>query len=192
MITSTPQSETARHQFGEAEAVHHEVLRDGTRVLIRPIHENDVELERSFIEALSPASRRFRFLDTMRWPTEALLKQMTTIDNATDAAYVATIREAGKEREIGVARFSALPDGHDCEFAVAIAAEWQMRGLGTLLMQRLIEVARARGITKMHSSDSSDNTSMRKFAQHLHFRHERDPEDATHVLYSVDLATTAA
>ena len=162
-------------------------LNDGSRVVIRPIHESDVELERQFIEALSPSSRRFRFLDTMRSPSEALLKQMTAIDNATDAAYVATIEMAGEVREIGVARFSARPDGNDCEFAVAVADEWQNKGLGTLLMQRLIDVARSRGIGKMHSSDPSDNTSMRQFAEHLHFRHERDPEDATHVLYTVDL-----
>ena len=190
MISLSPHSEPAHTHFRDPGASDDEGLRDGTRVVIRPIHESDVELERSFIEAMSPASRRFRFLDTMRWPTEALLRQMTTIDNATDAAYVATIVVEGKEREIGVARFSALPDGHDCEFAVAVADEWQMKGLGTLLMQRLIEVARARGISKMHSSDSSDNSSMRKFAQHLHFTHERDPEDATHVLYSVDLSVS--
>ena len=192
MITSTPQSQATAVHFPDSDDRNQEVLADGTRIVIRPIHENDVELERSFIEAMSPASRRFRFLDTMRWPTEALLKQMTTIDNATDAAYVATILVAGKEREIGVARFSALPDGHDCEFAVAVADEWQMKGLVTLLMRRLVDVARSRGIAKMHSSDAADNTSMRKFAEHLHFRHARDPDDATHVLYSVDLASIAA
>ncbi len=187
MVTSTLQSESSISSAG-AEAL----LSDGTRVEIRPIHENDVELERQFIEALSPSSRRFRFLDTMRSPSEALLKQMTAIDNTTDAAYVATIEVAGETREIGVARFSARPDGHDCEFAVAVADEWQNKGLGTLLVKQLIDVARSRGIGRMHSSDSADNTSMRKFAEHLHFRHERDPDDATHVLYSVDLTSAAA
>ena len=164
-----------------------EVLSDGTSVVIRPIHDHDVELERRFIEALSPSSRRFRFLDTIRSPSEALLKQMTSIDKTRDAAYVAIIDVEGAEREIGVARFCASPDGHDCEFAVTVADEWQMKGLGTLLVQRLIDIARSRGIGKMHSSDAADNASMRKFADHLHFGHERDPEDATHVLYSVDL-----
>ncbi|MEO7057630.1 MAG: GNAT family N-acetyltransferase [Caldimonas sp.] len=187
MVTSTAQGESSTSSAG-AEAA----LKDGTRVRIRPIHENDVELERQFIEALSPTSRRFRFLDTMRTPSEALLKQMTTIDNTTDAAYVATIEVAGTTREIGVARFSARPDGHDCELAVAVADEWQNKGLGTLLVARLIAIARSRGIGQMHSSDAADNTSMRKFAEHLHFRHERDPDDATQVLYSVDLAHSAA
>jgi len=177
---------------GETKASLAELLSDGTKVMIRPIHEHDVELERRFIEDLSPASRRFRFLDTMRSPSEALLKQMTSIDSATDAAYIAVIDIDGKEREIGVARFCALPDGGDCEFAVTVADEWQKKGLATLLMRRLVEIARSRGIRKMHSSDAADNTSMRKFAEQLHFRHERDPDDATHVLYTVDLTPVGA
>ena len=49
-----------------------EVLRGGIRVLIRPIGEQDLELERRFLERLSPASRRFRFLDTFSVPSDAL------------------------------------------------------------------------------------------------------------------------
>jgi GNAT superfamily N-acetyltransferase len=168
-----------------------EILRDGTRVEVRPIHPQDMELERRFIRALSPASRRFRFLNSINDPSAALLKQMTVIDPSTDAAYVALLGAGADTEEIGVARFSARPDGQDCEFAVTVADVWQHKGLGTLLMQRLIEDARARGVGTMHSSDSADNGLMRKFAEHLHFRHERDPDDATLVLYSVDLEAGA-
>ena len=192
MIEQTLACPPAPAHFGDAGAPHAVALADGTRVVIRPIREDDVELERSFIEALSPASRRFRFLDTMRSPSEALLKQMTCIDHATDAAYIATIDVDGQEREIGVARFCALPGGgQECEFAVTVADAWQLKGLGTLLVQRLIAVARSRGIVTMHSSDSAENASMRRFAEHLRFRHVRDPDDASRVLYSVDIAAAA-
>lgn len=169
-----------------------EKLRDGTSIRIRPIHVRDVEMERRFIEALSPDSRRFRFLEFMDSPSDALLKQMTDIDHATDAAYVAVVAEGTGEREIGVARFSAAADAKDCEFAVTVSDEWQRRGLGTLLMQHLIEVAQSRGIRTLHSSDAADNTAMRKFAEHLHYRHERDPGDMAQVLYSVDLGAGRA
>jgi GNAT superfamily N-acetyltransferase len=169
-----------------------EVLRDGTRVSVRPIHALDAELERRFIEGLSPQSRRFRFLEAMKSPSDALLKQMTQIDPTTDAAYVALLGSGSAEREIGVARFSARPDGNDCEFAVTVSDEWQHKGLGSALMRRLIETARGRGIESMHSSDAADNEAMRKFADHLKFRHERDPDDARQVLYSVDLRTATA
>lgn len=162
-------------------------LRDGTQVFVRPIHAADVELERRFIEALSPSSRRFRFLETMGSPSDALLKQMTVINPSTDAAFVALIDADGEQREIGVARFSARPDGHDCEFAVTVSEEWQNKGLGTLLMKRLMEVAKTRGIQSMHSSDAADNTNMRQFAEHLGLQHKCDPEEPTLILYSMDL-----
>jgi GNAT superfamily N-acetyltransferase len=164
-----------------------EVLRDGTHVKIRPIHKQDIELERRFIETLSPRSRRFRFLEAVNSPNETMLRQLTAIDPATDAAFVALVAVGAEKREIGVARFSTRPDGTDCEFAVTVSDEWQNKGLGTLLMQRLIVVARARGIEAMHSSDASDNDMMQKFAKHLNFHHMRDPDDSTQVLYSVDL-----
>ncbi len=163
------------------------ILRDGTHVVVRPIHAEDTELERRFIEALSPDSRRFRFLDTIRSPSDALLKQMTVINPSTDAAYVAIVGEGELQRQIGVARFSARADGQNCEFAVTVADEWQRRGVGSLLMKRLIEVARARGIEAMQSSDASSNTQMRQFAEHLDFSHKTDPDDATLVLYTVNL-----
>lgn len=190
-MTEVPQSNPAPDDTNILHASREETLPDGTRVVIRPIQPRDGALERRFIEALSPASRRFRFLDTMLSPSEALIVQMTHIDQEHDAAYVAVIDVDGSESEIGVARFYAAPTGHDCEFAVTVADAWQMKGLGTLLVERLIEIARSRGITKMHSSDAADNAAMRKFAKHLNFGHAQDPEDATRVIYSIDLDPVA-
>ena len=54
-------------------------------------------------------------------------------------------------------------------------------------MQKLIEVASARGIKEMQSSDSVDNDLKRKFSEHLNFEHKRDPDDATLIIYSLRL-----
>lgn len=142
-------------------------------------------MERRFIEELSPASRRFRFLDTMKQPSDALLKQLTQIDPETEIAYVAVIDDGTDDHEVGIARFSAKADGTDCEFAIVVSDSWQNKGLGTHLMYHLIEAARALGIGAMHSSDSQANELMRRFASHLHLDHKTDPDDATQVLYSV-------
>ncbi len=164
-----------------------EMLRGGDRVLIRPIHRRDADMERIFIEGLSATSRRFRFLASMPSPSPALLRQLTTIDPATDVAYVAVIDDESQDHEVGVGRFSAPVDGKDCEFAIAVTDTWQKKGLGTHLMRRLMADARQRGILRMHSSDASDNHLMRSFAAHLNLDHTLDPDDATQVLYSVEL-----
>ena len=162
-------------------------LRDGTQVTIRALHAQDGELERRFIEALSPQSRRFRFLETMSSPSEALLEQLTKLDPLTDVAYLAVVGTGTEEHEIGVARFSADAGAADCEFAITVSDEWQRKGLGAALMAHLVDAARARGIHEMHSADSSDNDSMRQFAAHLKFQKSHDPADARMMLYSVNL-----
>ncbi|HEX6834243.1 MAG TPA: GNAT family N-acetyltransferase, partial [Rudaea sp.] len=155
-----------------------EHLRNGTSVLIRPIRGGDSELERRFIEQLSPQSRRFRFLGEMKSPSPELLERLTHPDSVRDVALIALIADGAQKREIGVARFSTRPDGLACECAVAVSDEWQGQGLATLLMSHLIDIARARGIECMYSIDANDNSAMSELASHLGFRRVRDPNDA--------------
>jgi GNAT superfamily N-acetyltransferase len=164
-----------------------EKLRDGTTVLIRPIHGEDAEIERRFIELLSPAARRLRFLGEIKTPSAAMIDQFTHPDPAHDAAFVALIADGAEKREIGVARFSGRPDGLACECAVAVSDEWQGRGLATMLMRHLIGVARERGIECMYSIDTAGNDAMRDLAEHLGFQRKSDPDDATQVLHVLDL-----
>lgn len=175
-----------------APAQWHDRLRDGTHVLIRQIRGDDALLERAFIEGLSPAARRFRFLGEVKTPSAALIEQLTHPDPERDVAFVALIADGAEKREIGVARFCARPDGQACECAVVVADAWQQRGLATLLMRHLIDVARARGIACMYSVDAADNQAMRELAEHLGFRRKPDPDDATQVLHTLDLAAAVA
>ena len=168
-----------------------EQLRDGTSVLIRPIRPTDEGLERDFIERLSPQSRRYRFLGTIKTPSGELLRQFTRPELVRGIAYIATIGEGIHMREIGVSRYSASPDGVSCECAVCISDEWQGKGLATILMHRLIETARNRGIERMYSIDANDNQDMRDLAEHLGFRRSVDPDDPTLVVHTLDIKSAA-
>lgn len=165
----------------------HEKLRDGTTVLIRPIQAADAALERQFIERLSPQSRRYRFLGTIKTPSPELLRRFTHPELVRGVAFIALIADGPENREIGVCRYSASPDGLSCECAVAVSDEWQGKGLATILMRRLIDTARARGIERMYSIDANDNQGMRELAEHLGFRRRVDPEDPTFVIHTLDV-----
>lgn len=164
-----------------------ETLDDGTRVLIRPIHKEDAALEHAFIRRLSPESRRLRFLGQMSEPSEELLRALTDIDYRRDVAFIALVHRDGEKQEIGVARYGTSPDGRICECAVTVGDEWRNRGLGTLLMRHLIDVARARGVRSMISLDAADNLAMRDLASFLGFRRKRDPKDPTQVVHTLSL-----
>lgn len=163
------------------------VLEDGSKIQIRPIRADDVEREREFIEGLSPESRFHRFLSGNFHPSTALLKQLTDIDHARDEAYVALTESDGKTVQIGVSRFFADKNGKNAECAIAVADAWQHKGLATLLMQKLIDTAKMRGIEKLYSIDAMENADMRVFSEHMGFTRTTDPDDPTRVVHSLYL-----
>lgn len=162
-------------------------LRDGTGVLIRALRKEDAALERTFIERLSPASRRFRFLGQIASPSDELIRSLTDIDYVHDVAFVALLHADNEKKEIGVARYGTSADGTRCECAVTVADEWQGRGLGTVLLEHLIDVARERGIREMYSIDAADNHAMRDLADAFGFTRTTDPDDPTLVTHRLRL-----
>jgi GNAT superfamily N-acetyltransferase len=164
-----------------------ETLADGTHVTIRPLGKQDAALERAFIAHLSPRSRRLRFLGQLKEPSDAFVKQLTDIDYRRDMAFVALMRQDGEEHAIGISRYSTSADGQSSECAVAVSDEWQKKGLGTLLMRHLIDMARSRGVRTMVSIDAADNAEMRDLAAFLGFRRRTDFDNPSLVIHTLDL-----
>lgn len=108
------------------------------------------------------------------------------LDEATEAAFVALAIESGVEREVGVARMSAIGDGR-AEFAVTVRDDWQHKRLGTLLTKQVIESARQRGLNALYSVDASENRPMNEFAKTLGFGSDVNPRDATEVMHTLQL-----
>ncbi|MBU6248741.1 MAG: GNAT family N-acetyltransferase [Xanthomonadaceae bacterium] len=164
-----------------------DTLRDGTRVLIRPLRAEDSEREHAFIERLSGESRRFRFLCDFKEVSPALMQQLMDVHYPEQMAFVALAHDNGELREVGVSRYSATGEGHRCECAVTVAEDWRHRGLGVALMQHLIQLARRNGFQQMFSIDAADNEPMRELAHHLGFQRHIDPDDATQVIHTLAL-----
>lgn len=172
-----PYSHLAIHPY-PAELVTDGTLRDGTPFLLRPIRPEDAEMEQAFVRRLSPASRYFRFMGAMRELTPSMLARFTQIDYDREMAFVAVQRNETGENEIGVARYISNPDGTSCEFAIVVDDTYQRRGLGRIMMQRLIAVARARGLTMMTGYIVTDNDGMLKLCSGLGFTIHHDRDDA--------------
>ncbi len=164
-----------------------ETLHDRSHVLIRPITKQDHDAERAFIEGLSCQARRYRFLGEVRRPSEQLIEQFTNIDYVHEVAFVAVTPDDSRQRIVGVSRYSTDHEGLSCECAVTVSDEWQHKGLGTMLMKHLIDVARARGIHSMYSVDSAENMAMADLARYLGFHTRTDPENATQVIHELEL-----
>jgi len=133
---------------------------DGAEYRIRPISPDDAERERAFILSLSTESRFSRLMYTLREPSAEFVARLVNVDQHRDMALVAVIGAAPREKIIGVARYSADADGVDCEFAVAVADEWQCRGIGTTLTKLLFEYAAHEGFRSIYGTVLANNQPM--------------------------------
>ena len=176
-----------------AELVQALTLRDGTRVVVRPIRPEDRQIEREFVQKLSDESRYFRFMSALRELNEAMLSRFTQIDYDREMALIAVICENGLETEIGVARYIVNADGVSCEFAVAVADAWQHRGVGSKLILNLVEVARARKLQVMEGIVMAGNHKMLGLMSALGFSIRPEPGDAAvkHVAKQLGASPTA-
>lgn len=154
-------------------------LTDGSEVTLRAIRPEDADMEQEFVRDLSQNSRYFRFMNTVRELTPAMLIRFTQIDYDREMAFVAVREDGGRETEIGVARYITNPDAKTCEFALVVADAWQGKGLGRRMLERLIEVARWRGLETMMGHVLAGNQSMLDLCRKLGFKISDHPDDAS-------------
>jgi acetyltransferase len=93
-------------------------------------------------------------------------------------ALAATTMLGGAETLIGVARYVRDNADPSAEFALVVADSWQGRGIGGRLLAKLAEVARRRGLERLHGEILAINRPMLGLVRKLGFtlaRHEHDP-----------------
>ena len=80
---------------------------------------------------------------------------------------------------MGVARYVKDADRAGAEFALVVADAWQRRGVGTLLLETLLQHARAAGIERLHGITLATNQGMQDLARKFGFVQTGDAQDAT-------------
>jgi acetyltransferase len=151
-----------------------ELEHGGRHLVLRPIRPQDAPQHRRFLSLISPEDLRARFFDAVRQLPEAELTHFTHIDYEREMAFVAVGRDAdGGEEILGVARACVDPGNLTAEFAVLVRSDLKGRGLGRLLMDKLIRYCRARGLRELWGSILTANDPMRHLAHSLGFRVRR-------------------
>jgi GNAT superfamily N-acetyltransferase len=153
-------------------------LSDGSRVQIRPLNPDDKAGLAAGFERLSELSRYRRFLSPTAHLTAGQLAYLTEIDHHDHEALVAI--EPSSRAGLGVARYvRSLEEPREAEFAVAVADDWQRRGLGTALLTRLAARAYEEGITRFTGLVLGDNEPIRQLLGALGHVQQRRAEGAT-------------
>jgi acetyltransferase len=160
-----------------------EEMADGVPILIRPIRPEDEPLMVEFHESLSEESVYMRYFHMMKLDQRTAHERLTRIcfiDYDREMALVAerTDPDTGEREILGVSRLSrrgAAPG--EAEFSILISDHFQRRGLGTLLLSRLLEVGRAEGLRRITAEILLDNRPMQRISERLGFHLRRDTEN---------------
>jgi GNAT superfamily N-acetyltransferase len=145
-------------------------LADGRRVTLSPLTPADHLAFGAFLEDLTPASRRLRFLQAMPEIRERLVRQLVDVDQVDHVAWAARL----DDRIVGEARYVRLrADREAAEIALAVAEDVRRVGLGRLLVESLGVLARADGIVRFTSTVADENhastTLLRELGTAFHF-----------------------
>ena len=153
-------------------------LTDGRRLMLRPIHPEDEPMLIEAFHKLSPENVRLRFFAPVKELTHETAAALTQIDYDRQMALVlADPSRPGIAQLYAVARFSADPDNEKAEFALTVRDDMTGMGLGTVLLRRLIEYARRRGIHEIFGHVLRENLRMLALGRSLGFDEIGTPDD---------------
>ena len=131
-----------------------------TGLTIRPLRNGEAGVVLAIFERLGPGSRALRFGCAKERLTDAELAELTRIDGDRHAL----VAYAGGA-PVGIARL--VREGAVADVACAVVDDWQGRGVGTVLMERLAADARAAGIVHLRASMHAENRAPLALMRHV-------------------------
>ncbi len=153
-------------------------LRNGQKVLLRPIRPEDEPLEAALVESTSRESLYYRFFGFVPGIDHKMLARFTHIDYDREMAIVAVIDEDKNPQIIGVVRIVGDGWRESCEYAILVSDAWHGNGLGGILTDYIIEIARTQGYQKITASFLKVNGAMRRLFERKGFKLRAGEDEA--------------
>lgn len=123
-----------------------ETLPDGSSVEVRPVRLTDEETLQDLFYRLSDESTYRRFMAHKRVHPHKEMQRLVDLDYDSNMALVVTVQDGEREKILAMTRYDVDPATRLADIAFVVRDEEQGKGMGTLLMRRMVEIARARGL----------------------------------------------
>ena len=146
----------------------HEMLQGGDRVLIRRARPEDMALYPAFLRDVSAEDLRLRFFTHIAELSSAELEKLKHLDYRHEMAFVALDPDTGQM--LGLVRLKDELDEETSEFAILVRSPLKGHGLGWLLMRRIIEYGRDKGLRRIYGDVLVENATMLQMCAELGFR----------------------
>jgi acetyltransferase len=148
----------------------HEATRGGERVHMRPLRPEDTALYPDFLRDVSTEDLRMRFFARIAELSAAEIEKLAHLDYRHEMAFIALDEATG--RMLGLVRLKDELDERTAEFAILVRSPLKGHGLGWLLMQRVIDYAREKGLRRVYGDVLTENAAMLQMAAELGFREQ--------------------
>ena len=159
------------------------ILKDGSRVFVRPIRSDDAPKILSLLRSVSQEDLRLRFFDSIKEFSHEFISKLTQLDYSRAMAFVASDEAEGDI--VGVVRLHSDSAHETGEFAILLKSDRKGRGLGWALMQLIIEYARSKALKSISGQILHGNSVMLNMSRELGFDVKVDPTERD--IYNVTL-----
>lgn len=136
--------------------------RDGQEIFIRPIRPDDEPMMREMFYQFSEQTKYLRYHAALKTMPHNKMQVFCTVDYDAEMAIVAIAGKPPHEDIIGVARYLADAERQTAEVAFTVADAYQRKGLGTFFFDKLVRIARSRGIHTFYGYVLVENSGMLK------------------------------
>lgn len=181
----------SRERFGrppqrqtKGEVVH---TADGRELILRSIQPDDIAAVQRCFKRLSPQDIRRRFMHAMSELPASMAQRLCRIDPELEAAFVLIDESAAPAELRGVGRIFVDEASNNAEFSVLVEHDWTRIGLGALLMHRLVDECRRRGLDELWGYVLMENRPMLQLCKELGFVAKMLPGEASTALISLKL-----
>jgi acetyltransferase len=145
-------------------------LPDGRELLIRPILPEDEPALQAQVKRASPRDLRLRFFQPIRELPHAVAARMTQIDyNCEMALVVAGPGKPGEAEVYAAVHLISDPEDDKAEYSLIVDRNLADFDIGLLLMRRIIDYARQRGIREIYGEVLQENDAMLRINKALGF-----------------------
>jgi ribosomal protein S18 acetylase RimI-like enzyme len=98
---------------------------------------------------------------SIRVLSDSLLDYLSDVDGSRHVAFIVTQQDGENERIVAEGRYVALKEQPDAaDIALIVADDMQRRGIATLLIRELTQIARSHGVTHFRADVLADNRAM--------------------------------
>ena len=131
------------------------LLKNGQEVLLRPIKPEDEPMWLEMFQSLSEESIRYRFFQMLKDTPHEVRVRYCNVDYDREIAIVAEMVENGKRKILGVSRLSIESDEKNSEMAFLVSDYWQGLGLGTKMVDYVLDIAKEKGMERVSRNHSA-------------------------------------